>query len=507
MSLVIRLCRLLACLSLFVLLALLVQFNGAAMSTAEILVPGSGWIVCAALVGLELLACVWLGLAWFPRPSKLVLRANPTEEERRAFARELTRRLRSNRHVRAAGLKADDPDFLPAALRHLDALADSVIRSDAKKIFLGTALSQNGKLDALIVFLVLSRMVWRVSAIYNQRPTVREIWSVYSMVSSSAFIAFSIEALDIPRTISEAMSALLPSVTPSLTTSSLPVVGASFQYFTASIIGGAANAFLAVRAGIIARNAFRFAALPQEGSLRQTCAGQSCAMLLALSQECVGEIVDCLRDQFRSLTTDVVGKAAEKTKHAADSVARATASMAEAAGAAVRQVVRGSDDSRGCPADGMADTDVKRSATDKEELRKEKQRENRIGLGERLRDVCPAGLFRRPGADEVFALSLALLWVEGRPGGSRRRGLCRYALREGVSEHLLRYLDVQPALDDLWPLLRVWRRRSEQVLAVQKEYAPGLAVTTDEAGERLWELEQRLKLGDSLRKTLESRGE
>lgn len=507
MYLVVRLFKLLACLSLVVLLVLLVQFNGAAMSMAEILVPGSGWIVCLALVGLELLACVWLGLAWFPRPSKLVLRADPTEEERRAFARELTRRLRNNRHVRAAGLKADDPEFLPAALRHLDALADSVIRSDAKKIFLGTALSQNGKLDALIVFFALSRMVWRVSAIYNQRPTVREIWSVYSMVSSSAFIAFSIEALDIPRTISEAMSALVPSVTPSLTTASIPVVGASLQYFTASIIDGAANALLAVRAGVIARNAFRFAALPQEGSLRQACAGQSCAMLLGLSQECVGEIVDTLRDQLRSLTTDVVGKAAEKTKHAAGSVARATVSVAEAAGAAVRQVVRGGDESRECPATGMADADVEGGAADREGMHKEERRESRIGLGKRLRDVCPTGLFRKPCADEVFALSLALLWVEGRPGGSRRRVLCRYALREGVSEHLLRYLDTQPALDDLWTLLRVWRKRAGQVLTVQKEYAPGLTVMTDEAVERLRELEQRLKLGDALRKALEVRGE
>lgn len=303
------------------------------------------------------------------------------------------------------------------------------------------------------------------------------------------------------------MSALVPSVTPSLTTASIPVVGASLQYFTASIIDGAANALLAVRAGVIARNAFRFAALPQEGSLRQACTGQSCTMLLGLSQECVGEIVDTLRDQLKSLTTDVVGKAAEKTKHAAGSVARATVSVAEAAGAAVRQVVRGSDESRECPATGVTDADMERGAADRDAMQKEERRESRIGLGERLRDVCPTGLFRKPCADEVFALSLALLWVEGRPGGSRRRALCRYALREGVSEHLLRYLDTQPTLDDLQSLLRVWRKRAGQVLAVQKEYAPGLVVTTDEAGKRLQELEQRLKLGDALRKALEVRGE
>lgn len=503
MSLVVRLLKLLACFSLVVLLALLVQLNGAAMSMAEIFVPGTGWIVCLALIGLEALACVWLGLAWFPRASKLVLRSNPTDEERRAFAEELTRRLRANRHVRAAGLKADDPDFLPAALRHLDTLADGIIRSDAKKIFLGTALSQNGKLDALIVFLALSRMVWRVSAVYNQRPTLREIWSVYSMVTSSAFIAFSIEALDIPRTITEAMSALVPSVTPSLTTASIPVVGASLQYFTASIIDGAANALLAIRAGIIARNAFRFAALPQEGSLRQTCAGQSCAMLLAVSHECVEEIMATLRDQFKSLTSDVVGKAAEKTRNAAGSVARATASMAEAAGAAVRQVVCG-DDRRECPETGMPEmVATEAEPEDGGELRREERAEPRPGLGARLRNVCPTGLFRRPGADEVFALSLALLWTEGRPGGRRRRALCRYALKEGVSEGMLRYLDTRPTLEDLWPLLRVWRRRAGQVLAVQREFAPGLTVATPDAEAWLRELAQRLKLGDALQTMLE----
>ena len=162
---------------------------------------------------------------------------------------------------------------------------------------------------------------------------------------------------------------------------------------------------------------------------------------------------------------------------------------------------------RGGPGTGMGGDGVGGGAEGRGGMQKEERRERRIGLGKRLRDVCPTGLFRKPCADEVFALSLALLWVEGRPGGSRRRVLCRYALREGVSEHLLRYLDTQPALDDLWTLLRVWRKRAGQVLTVQKEYAPGLTVMTDEAVERLRELEQRLKLGDALRKALEVRGE
>lgn len=478
-----------------ILLVLLMQLNGMVMDLADLLAPGAGRPAFLALLVLECIGVVWLALAWFPRPSRLVLRPNPTDAERRAFAAELTRRLRSNRHVRAAGLKPGDPDFLPRALEHLDALADGVIRSDAKKIFLGTALSQNGKLDALIVFLALSRIVWRISTLYNQRPTLRELWSVYSLVTSSAFISFSIEALDIPQTITEAVSSLAPSVTPSLTTSSIPVFGASLQYFTASIIDGAANALLAARVGVIVKNAFRFAAREEEDSPRQACARQSAAMLLSVSQECVEEIVAALRAQLKTFTSDVVEKAAEKTKNAAGTVVRATASMADAAGAAVRHVVRGDDTPAPCPETGPVEIALP------EESDGDEVPASRPGLGARLRDACSGGWFRKPSADEIFALRLALLWSWGRPDGRRRRELCRFALREGVSENLLRHMDARPSLDTLWPLLRFWRKRPGQVVEIWKDCGPekgaGKAVMS-----RLAELDSRLKLDNALQRAL-----
>lgn len=135
-----------AALFMLVILMLLVQLDLTAFQTVEVLAPGWGWLAFVSLLALETGAVLWLGLAWFARAPRLVLRDDPTEADRQAFARELERRLKKNPHVRAAGLRATDEHFLEKALDVLDARAGEEIRNSAKRVFLGTALSQNGRL-------------------------------------------------------------------------------------------------------------------------------------------------------------------------------------------------------------------------------------------------------------------------------------------------------------------------------------------------------------------------
>ena len=325
-----HLLKIVAALVMLAVLVLLVQLNGLARELTELFAPGWGRIAWLACAGLELVALIWLGLACFARPSRLLLREDPSEAERQAFAAELTHRLSANRLVRQAGLDPAAADFLPQALALLDKKADAIIRSDAKKVFLGTALSQNGRLDALIVFVALCRMVWKVSAIYNQRPSLREVWSVYHAVSSATFLAFSIEALDIPRTVTESMSALVPAAAPSLATASVPLVGASVQFFTTAAIDGAANSLLAIRAGMSTKYAFRHAALDEEDA-RQAGIRDSAAMLLAVSGECLNEVVNALRGQIWQMGKSAGGS----LRHAASSVSEGVCAAGSAAASAV----------------------------------------------------------------------------------------------------------------------------------------------------------------------------
>lgn len=471
-----------AALFMLVILMLLVQLDLTAFQTVEVLAPGWGWLAFVSLLALEAGAVLWLGLAWFARAPRLVLRDDPTEAERQAFARELERRLKKNPHVRAAGLRATDEHFLEKALDVLDARAGEEIRNSAKRVFLGTALSQNGRLDALIVFVSLARMVWRVSGIYNQRPTPAELWSVYSTVSSATFISFSIEALDIPRTITESMNELLPAVTPAMAASSVPLMGPMMQQCTSAVIDGAANCLLAIRAGVVTRSAFRFAALGREEARQQACVREAGTMLAEISRETVGAIVEAFRKQLVNLPASmgqkisetvgtVADSALEKTRGAAQSVARGGTAVAEAVSSGAGAVIGAGQAVAGAVSSGTTAV-----------------------LGA-VRGILPGNRRREATADERFVLHLALVWSQGRPGWKRRRQLARLCDAEGVSAGLRTLVDRHPDLDLLEPQLSFWRGRVEDVLSCHRslelEYGAAAAAW-------LAELDHRLGLGGSL---------
>ena len=471
-----------AALFMLVILMLLVQLDLTAFQTVEVLAPGWGWLAFVSLLALEAGAVLWLGLAWFARAPRLVLRDDPTEAERQAFARELERRLKKNPHVRAAGLRATDEHFLEKALDVLDARAGEEIRNSAKRVFLGTALSQNGRLDALIVFVSLARMVWRVSGIYNQRPTPAELWSVYSTVSSATFISFSIEALDIPRTITESMNELLPAVTPAMAASSVPLMGPMMQQCTSAVIDGAANCLLAIRAGVVTRSAFRFAALGREEARQQACVREAGTMLAEISRETVGAIVEAFRKQLVNLPASmgqkisetvgtVADSALEKTRGAAQSVARGGTAVAEAVSSGAGAVIGAGQAVAGAVSSGTTAV-----------------------LGA-VRGILPGNRRREATADERFVLHLALVWSQGRPDWKRRRQLARLCDAEGVSAGLRTLVDRHPDLDLLEPQLSFWRGRVEDVLSCHRslelEYGAAAAAW-------LAELDHRLGLGGSL---------
>lgn len=482
-----------AALFMLVILMLLVQLDLTVFQTVEVLAPGWGWLAFVALLALEAGAVLWLGLAWFARAPRLVLRDDPTEAERQAFARELARRLKKNPHVRAAGIRATDEHFLEKALDVLDARAGEEIRNNAKRVFLGTALSQNGRLDALIMFVSLARMIWRVSGIYNQRPTPAELWSVYSTVSSATFISFSIEALDIPRTITESMNELLPAVTPVMAASSVPLMGPMMQQCTSAVIDGAANCLLAIRAGVVTRSAFRFAALGREEARQQACVREAGTMLAEISRETVGAIVEAFRKQLMDLPASmgqkisetvgtVADSALEKTRGAAQSVARGGTAVAEAVSSGAGAVIGAGQAVAGAVSSGTgAVADALGSGT-------------KAVLGA-VRGILPGNRRREATADERFVLHLALLWSQGRPGWKRRRQLARLCDAEGVSAGLRTLVDRHPDLDLLEPQLSFWRGRAEDVLACHRslELEHGAA-----AAAWLAELDHRLGLGGSL---------
>ena len=299
--------------SLLVVL-LFLQLDTMAVQFTNAFVPDMGKYVGLLLVLLEIWGAIILYKSLFARPAKLILKLGASEEERAAFCRELKARLQKNPHVRSLGLDPKSKDYLPQAMAHLDKLAEEEIRSQGKAVFLGTALSQNGRLDALIMFFALTRMVWRISKIYNQKPTPQELWSVFGTVTSSTFVAFSIEALDIPQTITDTMNELVPAVTPAMAASSMPLVGSALHVFTASLMDGAANSLLCVRAGVITKRAYNYAW--QGGSVPRSCVKEVGSIMLEISNETLTQIVHGLKRTLTDLSVESGKKLAKSAGEA-----------------------------------------------------------------------------------------------------------------------------------------------------------------------------------------------
>ncbi|MFN2541318.1 MAG: DUF697 domain-containing protein [Chthoniobacterales bacterium] len=228
------------------LLSVIIAGLMSVVSLADRIHPLAGqivfWSLCLAL-GLFLFYAA-IGYAILPRglvPPKAFFGA-----EYEAYLNTLRARLRAN--PRTKGEPVETLEELEAALGELSAEADTVIRNTASAVFLSTALMQNGRLDALIVLLTQIRMVARIARIYSQRPSPRELLRLYGNVAGTAFVASGLESLDL----SEMFAPLATSIVPALK-GGIPGLSGISALLVRCISTGAANAFLTLRVGEVAR--------------------------------------------------------------------------------------------------------------------------------------------------------------------------------------------------------------------------------------------------------------
>jgi hypothetical protein len=163
-----------------------------------------------------------------------------------AFWRALRSRLAANPRTR--DLPVDTPAEVEAAIARLSKEADSVVRRTASTVFLSTALMQNGRLDGLIVLFTQIQMVNGIARIYVQRPSPRELIRLYANVAGTAFVATGLESLEL----GEMVAPLAVSVVPALK-SGIPGMSGISALLVKCVSTGAANAFLTLRVGEVAR--------------------------------------------------------------------------------------------------------------------------------------------------------------------------------------------------------------------------------------------------------------
>lgn len=209
-------------------------------------------------------------------------------------------------HLLALGRRLDSNPYLPAplgprptrrdvelALESLDAEADREVRKMARMVFMTTAVSQSGRLDALLVLAAQSRMVWRIAHIYYQRPSLREMAHLYSNVAATAFVAGELDSVELHQMIQPMVAASLGTVG-----GAIPGLQVVTSVAVNSLISGSANAFLTLRIGMIARAYCGSLVAQPRTRVRRSATAKAARMLSDVVSDCGKQVIGALKDEL-----------------------------------------------------------------------------------------------------------------------------------------------------------------------------------------------------------------
>jgi uncharacterized protein DUF697 len=216
------------------------------ISLADRIHPVAGSVVFWTIVLGAAFFALYGAIAYAKLPGALIPPDETSGPKHEAYLESLRARLAANPRTR--GMSVATEEEIEKAIAVLSTEADSVVRKTSSTVFLSTALMQNGRLDALILLFTQIQMVTRVARVYVQRPSPREMIRLYVNVAGTAFIASGLESLDL----GEMVAPLATSVVPALK-GGIPGLSGISALLVKCVSNGAANAFLTLRVGEVAR--------------------------------------------------------------------------------------------------------------------------------------------------------------------------------------------------------------------------------------------------------------
>jgi Domain of unknown function (DUF697) len=228
-----------------------------------------------------------------PRP--LVPPRSESGPEFDEHLRQLGERLSANPRVRLAAIRPFDRCGVEDALALLDEDANVIVKQMATTVFLTTAVSQSGRLDALLVLVAQSRMVWRIAHSYYQRPSLRELAYLYANVAATSFVAGELDDLELHQMIQPVVAGTLGAV---------GGVIPGFQVLTSimvnSLLSGSANAFLTLRVGIIAKDYCGSLVTEPRTQVRRAATSEAARLLSGIVRESGARVRDAVWCEIKS---------------------------------------------------------------------------------------------------------------------------------------------------------------------------------------------------------------
>ncbi len=285
-------------------LSLIIAGVTSLISLADRIHPVAGtivfWSVCLA-AGFFALYCV---IGYARLPAALIPPAETSGPKHEAYLQALRARLATNPRTR--GLPLVTLAEIEGAVGQLSNEADKVVRRTASTVFLSTALMQNGRLDGLVVLFTQIQMVNRVARVYVQRPSPRELIRLYANVAGTALIAGGLESLDLGEMIAPLATSVVPAIK-----GGIPGLSGISALLVRCISNGAANAFLTLRVGEVARRYCALTSRCSRDAIRKSATAAAVHHLGRIVREngalVVRKIWEAARDSGVSRVEDIAG--------------------------------------------------------------------------------------------------------------------------------------------------------------------------------------------------------
>ncbi len=258
----------------------------------------------AVLITIIVVFLVGIGLplhAYLRLPKPLIPPRQTEGPQFERYRERLSRRLASNPLL--ASQPPGHPLSIEASLARLDEIADRRTRDVASQVFLATAISQNGSVDALVVLGAQGKLVLDIATIYYQRPTLRDLAYLYANVAATAFIAGELDDIDVAEQMQPIVTAVLGS-----SVAAIPGMSAAASLFVNSVVTGTGNAYLTLRVGIVTRQYCGHRKGGDRKGIRRSAAVQALPLLGSIVRDGAASVASAIWDKPKKFFSDLTEK-------------------------------------------------------------------------------------------------------------------------------------------------------------------------------------------------------
>ncbi len=224
-----------------------------------------------------------------------------------AFIEKLKKRLIKNKFLKSSNFiwnsEKEDINQVEEALELLNKESLKIIKRESSAVFITTAVSQNGSLDSIFVFVSATRLIWQIAMLYNQRPAISDLTKLYSNVLGTVLLSRQIDDLDL---LSEQLEPVISSIFGGSVGSIVPGVSFAATFIVDSLMEGSLNTLLMLRVGLITQKYLSATTKVESRAVGKSATIQACSLLGTLITENSKRIVDAIYKSIKNATADAI---------------------------------------------------------------------------------------------------------------------------------------------------------------------------------------------------------